>query len=58
MIYRKANSLNLAMLRDLAAAWRRVAGDDSIRAAVVTGGGDRVFCSGMDMTETIPALPS
>lgn len=51
----KANSLNLAMLRELAGAWRRIADDASIRCAVVTGGGDRVFCSGMDMTETIPA---
>jgi enoyl-CoA hydratase/carnithine racemase len=50
----KANSLDLAMLRDLAAAWRRIADDASIRCAVVTGGGERVFCSGMDMTETIP----
>lgn len=51
----KANSLNLSMLRDLADTWRRIAEDDAIRCAVVTGGGDRVFCSGMDMTETIPA---
>jgi len=50
----KANALDLAMLRDLAEAWRRIADDDAIRCAVVTGGGDRVFCSGMDMAETIP----
>lgn len=50
----KANSLSLAMLRDLAQAWRRIAEDGDIRCAVVTGGGDRVFCSGMDMKETIP----
>lgn len=50
----KANSLDLAMLRDLAAAWRRIADDAAIRCAVVTGGGERVFCSGMDMTQTIP----
>jgi enoyl-CoA hydratase len=50
----KANSLNLSMLRDLAAAWRRIADDVEIRCAVVTGAGDKVFCSGMDMTDTIP----
>ena len=32
-----------------------VADDDEIRVAVLTGAGDRVFCSGMDMTTTIPA---
>lgn len=50
----KANSLDLSMLRELATAWRRVADDDEIRCAVVTGVGDRVFCSGMDMADTIP----
>ena len=51
----KANSLDPPTLRDLAAAWRRIAGDAEIRCAVLTGAGDRVFCSGMDMTTTIPA---
>jgi enoyl-CoA hydratase/carnithine racemase len=51
----RANSLDPAMLSDLAAAWRRIAGDGTIRAAVLTGAGERVFCSGMDMTTTIPA---
>jgi enoyl-CoA hydratase/carnithine racemase len=51
----RANSLDPVMLRDLAAAWTRIAADDAIRAAVLTGAGERVFCSGMDMTTTIPA---
>jgi enoyl-CoA hydratase len=50
----KANSLDPEMLRQLAAAWRCIAADDDIRAAVVTGAGDRVFCAGMDMATTIP----
>ncbi len=50
----KANSLNLAMLCELAAAWREIAEDDDVRCAIVTGAGDRVFCSGMDMASTIP----
>ncbi len=50
----KANSLNLSMLRDLAVAWREIADDDEIRCAIVTGAGERVFCSGMDMASTIP----
>jgi len=50
----KANSLDPAMLRQLAAAWREIAADDAIRCAIVTGAGDRVFCAGMDMASTIP----
>lgn len=50
----KANSLDPPSLAELAAAWRRIAEDDAIRSAVVTGAGERVFCSGMDMTTTIP----
>src|SRR5690554_4159267 len=50
----RANSLDPPTLRDLAAAWRRIAEDDDVRCAVLTGAGDRVFCAGMDMTTTIP----
>jgi enoyl-CoA hydratase/carnithine racemase len=50
----RANSLDPSTLRDLAAAWRRIAEDEAIRCAVLTGAGSRVFCSGMDMTTTIP----
>ena len=50
-----ANALDPATLRELAAGWRRIAADDSIRCAVLTGAGDRVFCAGMDMKTTIPA---
>src|SRR5262249_5930734 len=51
----RANSLDPQTLRELAAAWRRIAEDAEIRCAVLTGAGDRVFCSGMDMTTTIVA---
>lgn len=51
----RANSLDPGMLRALAEAWRRIAADDAIRCAVLTGAGERVFCGGMDMTTTIPA---
>ncbi len=50
-----ANSLDPESLAGLAAAWRRIAEDDDVRVAVVTGGGDRVWCSGMDLKTTIPA---
>lgn len=51
----RANSLNPAALSELAAAWRTVAADRDVRAAILTGAGERVFCSGMDLRETIPA---
>ncbi|MCU1346346.1 MAG: Enoyl-CoA hydratase/isomerase [Acidimicrobiia bacterium] len=43
------NSFNEAMARGLSDAFAQVAGDDSIRAVVITGAGDRIFCSGMDL---------
>ena len=51
----QANALDPTTLVQLAEAWRRIAGDDEIRCAVLTGAGDRVFCAGMDMKTTIPA---
>jgi len=51
----RANCLDPAALAGLAAAWRTIAEDADIRCAVLTGAGERVFCSGMDMTTTIPA---
>lgn len=50
----QANCLDPTTLCDLAAAWRRIADDDEIRCAVLTGAGNRVFCAGMDMKTTIP----
>lgn len=52
----KLNSLTLAMYEDLAAAFDQVRDDDSIGVAVLTGSGDRAFCVGADLTESIPAL--
>lgn len=51
----RANALDPGLLCELAAAWRRIAEDDDIRCAVLTGAGDKVFCAGMDMKKTIPA---
>ena len=51
----QANALDPPTLRELAAAWRRIAADPEIRCAVLTGAGERVFSAGMDMKTTIPA---
>lgn len=51
----RANALDPLTLKALADAWTRAAADDDVYAVVLTGAGDRVFCSGMDLRETIPA---
>lgn len=50
----RANALDPETLRDLAGHWRRINQDPSIRVAILTGAGDRIFCAGMDMRKTIP----
>lgn len=54
----KLNALTLAMYDDLGRAFREVKDDDGIRAVVLTGAGERAFCVGADLTESIPALAS
>jgi enoyl-CoA hydratase/carnithine racemase len=50
-----ANALDPPTLCELAAAWRTIAAADTVRCAILTGQGERVFCAGMDMKTTIPA---
>ncbi len=50
-----ANALDPTTLCELAEAWRAIAADREVRCAVLTGAGDRVFCSGMDLRTTIAA---
>ncbi|GAA1013892.1 putative enoyl-CoA hydratase/isomerase [Acrocarpospora pleiomorpha] len=52
----KLNALTLAMYDELADAFARVRDDDTIAAAVLTGEGERAFCVGADLGESIPAL--
>jgi enoyl-CoA hydratase/carnithine racemase len=52
----KLNALTLAMYDNLGAAFDQVRDDDRIGAAILTGAGDRAFCVGADLTESIPAL--
>lgn len=52
----KLNALTLAMYDALGAAFRRARQDDDVRVVVLTGSGDRAFCVGADLTESIPAL--
>ncbi|WP_194409950.1 enoyl-CoA hydratase/isomerase family protein [Microbacterium cremeum] len=52
----KLNALTLAMYGELGEAFAEVRDDPRIGVAVLTGAGDRAFCVGADLAESIPAL--
>jgi enoyl-CoA hydratase/carnithine racemase len=52
----KLNALSLAMYDDLGRAFAEANADDGVHAVVLAGAGDRAFCVGADLTESIPAL--
>lgn len=45
------NCLNLATLRELGTAFEDAAWDDRVAVLIVTGAGDKAFCTGADMKE-------
>ena len=47
----KRNALSRALVKELGAAFDRVAEDPAIRAAIVTGAGDKAFVAGADIGE-------
>ncbi|ASR35760.1 enoyl-CoA hydratase [Prauserella marina] len=52
----KLNAMTLAMYDELGAVFAEVRDDDSIAVAILTGSGERAFCVGADLGESIPAL--
>jgi enoyl-CoA hydratase/carnithine racemase len=52
----KLNALTLAMYDQLGAAFAEVRDDPRIGVAILTGAGERAFCVGADLGESIPAL--
>jgi len=50
----KHNALSPEMVCRLADAWDAIAADPTTRVAVVTGAGDRAFCTGADLGRLIP----
>lgn len=48
------NAFDATMCDELAALWRALRSDDSVRAVVLTGAGDKAFCTGIDR-EAVPA---
>jgi enoyl-CoA hydratase/carnithine racemase len=49
------NAFNVRMQLELREVWRGLRHNDDVRVAVLTGAGDRAFCTGIDRTETLGA---
>ena len=47
------NAFNLQMQQELKSLWRGLRHDDDVRCVVLTGAGERAFCSGIDRSETM-----
>lgn len=54
----KLNALTLAMYDDLGRAFAEAGRDERVHVVVLAGAGDRAFCVGADLKESIPALAS
>ena len=52
----KLNALTLAMYDDLGRAFAEAESDHKVRVVILTGTGEKAFCVGADLTESIPAL--
>ncbi|MGW6140074.1 enoyl-CoA hydratase/isomerase family protein [Streptomyces sp. NPDC055140] len=48
------NAIDLATADELTAAWQGFRFDDSVRAVVITGAGERAFCTGIDRDAEVP----
>ncbi|HMH51580.1 MAG TPA: enoyl-CoA hydratase-related protein [Candidatus Acidoferrum sp.] len=44
-----ANAISEQLVKDLAAALASLENDDAVRAVIITGAGDRIFCAGADL---------
>jgi enoyl-CoA hydratase/carnithine racemase len=49
------NAFNAQMQRELRELWTGLRRDDAVRVVVLTGAGDKAFCTGIDRTETMGA---
>ena len=47
------NAFNEAMQQELKRVWTSLRTNDDVRAVVLTGAGDKAFCSGLDRSESI-----
>lgn len=47
----RRNAVNKAMNRELPLAWAAIEADPAVRAVIVTGAGDKAFCTGADLAD-------
>ena len=52
----KLNTLTLQMYQDLGEAFEKAQKDDHVAVCILTGTGEKAFCVGADLTESIPYL--
>ncbi|MFE6172815.1 enoyl-CoA hydratase/isomerase family protein [Streptomyces sp. NPDC056464] len=50
----RLNAIDLTTRDELVAAWRAFRFDDAVRAVVLTGAGERAFCTGLDRDAVVP----
>ncbi|MET7567128.1 enoyl-CoA hydratase/isomerase family protein [Streptomyces sp. NPDC005492] len=50
----KLNAIDLDTAAELGAVWRELRFDDTVRAVVLTGAGERAFCTGLDRDAVVP----
>ncbi|MDH6218273.1 enoyl-CoA hydratase/isomerase family protein [Streptomyces pseudovenezuelae] len=50
----RLNAIDLAMRDELQRVWGELRFDDSVRAVVLTGSGERAFCTGLDRDAVVP----
>ncbi len=53
----KLNALDTEMMLRLGAIWKEFRDDPTLRVAIVTGAGERSFCSGRDLAAGAPGSP-
>src|SRR5437867_343835 len=49
-----ANAISETLVRELNDAVSGFAEDDAVRAVIITGAGDRIFCAGADLGDGVP----
>jgi len=52
------NAIDPETRSELFASWQRIEDDPAVRVAVITGAGDRAFCTGADLKKTMPPKES
>lgn len=50
----RLNAFDVVLTSELHGLWRSLRRDDDVRAIVLTGAGDRAFCTGIDRADEIP----